>query len=268
MTIEPTADEIERIAEAIYAVRENSAPHTYGYLRPDLAKPYWEAARAAILAMDRRAEIDVMRAAIAWANNSLFGSHSFFLSTNGGEPDEHHLDRAIEELKTLVRRASLPAEQVKTVPEGQTPLNKDLGHRLLDVFNEGVAARDSGAFSPYHGHSLEHCLSAAGWVQRDLRIALDAAKLRIAELEKVIEENGVHMAELMPKYEVLRASPPAPAVAIEPNSEKEWALELRACGGANDQMLPKYARRLIADLWAEVVAREPAAAAPVQEPGQ
>lgn len=59
------------------------------------------------------------------------------------------------------------------VPAGQTPLNGDLSHRLLDVIREGAAARDSGASSPYHGHSLEHCLHATGWLQRDLRLALD-----------------------------------------------------------------------------------------------
>jgi len=53
---------------------------------------------------------------------------------------------------------------------------------------------------------------------------------------------------------------------IIPNSGKEWELELRACGGANDQMLPKYARRLIADLWAEVVAREPETLAALASP--
>lgn len=62
------------------------------------------------------------------------------------------------------------------VPEGQTPLNDKLGHRLLDVFQAGADSRDNGTGSPYHGHSLEHCLHAAGWVQRDLRLALDAAK--------------------------------------------------------------------------------------------
>ena len=61
------------------------------------------------------------------------------------------------------------------VPEGQTPLNDKLGHRLLDVFNEGIKARDAGTGSPYHGHSLEGCIHAAGWVQRDLRLALNSA---------------------------------------------------------------------------------------------
>jgi hypothetical protein len=62
------------------------------------------------------------------------------------------------------------------VPEGQIPLNDDLKHRLLDVFNEGIEARKTGTRSPYHGHSLEHCLHASGWVQQDLRMALDVAE--------------------------------------------------------------------------------------------
>lgn len=40
---------------------------------------------------------------IGWANNSLYGSHGFFLSTNGGEDNEHHLDSAIEKLKEQTR---------------------------------------------------------------------------------------------------------------------------------------------------------------------
>lgn len=76
------------------------------------------------------------------------------------------------------------------VPEGQTPLNDALGHRLLDVFNEGMAARDSAAGSPYHGHSLEHCLHASGWVQRDLRIALDKAKTDADRLTALEAENA------------------------------------------------------------------------------
>ncbi len=70
------------------------------------------------------------------------------------------------------------------MPEGQTPLDDKLGHRLIDVLREGAAARDSGAGSPYHGHSLEHCLHAAGWVSRDLRIALDARRADAAEMER------------------------------------------------------------------------------------
>ena len=50
-----------------------------------------------------RREVEEARGAIAWANNSLFGSHGFFLSLDGGEPDEHHLDRAIEDMKARNR---------------------------------------------------------------------------------------------------------------------------------------------------------------------
>ena len=78
------------------------------------------------------------------------------------------------------------------VPEGQTPLNDKLGHRLLDVFNEGIKARDAGTESPYHGHSLEGCIHAAGWVQRDLRLALNsahaappAAQVTATDLERI-----------------------------------------------------------------------------------
>ena len=77
---------------------------------------------------------------------------------------------------------SVPSKGRVTVPEGQTPLDDKLGHPLLDAFNEGIAARDSGECSPYHGHSLEHCIHAAGWVQRDLRLALDKAQPSVQEL--------------------------------------------------------------------------------------
>jgi hypothetical protein len=41
------------------------------------------------------AERDAARRVIAWANNSLFGSHNFFIGAHG----EHHLDTKIEDLK-------------------------------------------------------------------------------------------------------------------------------------------------------------------------
>lgn len=45
---------------------------------------------------------------VAWANNSLFGSHNFF-----GEGDEHHLDRKIEELKSFMREYGARAEKAE-----------------------------------------------------------------------------------------------------------------------------------------------------------
>lgn len=44
------------------------------------------------------------RQAIEEANNSLYGSQSFFLSKDGGEPDKYHLSRPIEELKQRAGR--------------------------------------------------------------------------------------------------------------------------------------------------------------------
>jgi len=48
-------------------------------------------------------ENEQLKRVISWANNSLFGSHGFFLSTKGGEPDEHILDTAIEVIKKQTR---------------------------------------------------------------------------------------------------------------------------------------------------------------------
>ena len=63
-------------------------------------------ARVAAVARAEKAEAerDEARKVIAWANNSLYGSHGFFLSLDGGPANEHHLDNGIEELKDIVRR--------------------------------------------------------------------------------------------------------------------------------------------------------------------
>lgn len=81
--------------------------------------------------------------------------------------------------------ASLASSRVK-VPEGQTALDDNLRHPLLDVIEEGKRARDSGQPSPYSGHSLEHCLHAEGWVRRDLELALreERAKAKASSEQK------------------------------------------------------------------------------------
>lgn len=56
-----------------------------------------------------------------------------------------------------------------------TPLDENLRHPLLDVFNDGRLARDTGKPSIYPGNTLEHCLHSAGWVERDLSLALEKA---------------------------------------------------------------------------------------------
>ena len=101
---------------------------------------------------------------------------AYWLESSG--KDAAHLRREVHEnaVKIVELLGLARDEAVTKVPEGQTPLNDMLHHPVLDVINEGMRARDNGAPSPYHGHSLEHCLHASGWVQRDLRLALDAAR--------------------------------------------------------------------------------------------
>lgn len=99
--------------------------------------------------LDREGELqrerDEARLAIEWANNSLFGSKSFFLSTNGLDADPHHLDRAIEELKRLARREALE-EAAKLIEDGypRPGISYKLDTCLHDKFQwedcEGCAA--------------------------------------------------------------------------------------------------------------------------------
>ncbi|MFG1302118.1 hypothetical protein V5F49_20220 [Xanthobacter sp. V3C-3] len=94
----------------------------------------------------------------------------------------------------------------RKVPDGQTPLDANLKHRYLDVIKEGEMARESGTGSPYHGHSLEHCLHAVGWVHRDLRIALDQAKSHPAPAqEPVAVPAGWKLVPETPTEEMQRA---------------------------------------------------------------
>ena len=62
-------------------------------------------------------ELDAAKRVITWANNSLYGSHGYFLSTNGGAPDEHHLDMPIEKLKSYGHEQYVRAEAIKAVAE-------------------------------------------------------------------------------------------------------------------------------------------------------
>ncbi|MDX0897481.1 hypothetical protein GOD90_10810 [Sinorhizobium medicae] len=81
---------------------------------PDDARLWIDAADE----LDRlRRELEEARRAIEWANNSLFGSHGFFLSVSGGEPDEHHLDRAIESLKEQKRKYYAELEEARKALE-------------------------------------------------------------------------------------------------------------------------------------------------------
>jgi len=62
-------------------------------------KPVNQFTAAADLMEEMEARNAELENVIGWANNSLYGSHGFFLSLNGREDNEHHLDSGIENLK-------------------------------------------------------------------------------------------------------------------------------------------------------------------------
>lgn len=94
-----------------------------------------------------------------------------------------------------------PDMKSRPVRAGETPLDANLGHRYLDVFREGGEAFDNRTASPYSGHSLEHCLHAAGWVQRDLRVALDSV---LAEREATEARHAAELRGQAERFEAFR----------------------------------------------------------------
>jgi len=155
--------------------------------------------------IDLRAGLDHAMAP-AQFRKRLYNALDFNVATPEGQRAKHHLREKVErEWGQWVRDNSLvypnrkgefivgqhlrglgaePPRVAPKVPEGQTPLDRNLKHRLLDVIDEGKKARDTEDGSPYHGHSLEHCLHATGWVYRDLQIALNDARAEIRRLEE------------------------------------------------------------------------------------
>jgi hypothetical protein len=132
---------------------------------------------------------------------------------------------------TLAHRgARWPGDGRCKVPVGQTPLDDNLHHRLLDVIKEGQQCRDDGTGSPYHGRSLEHCLHATGWVQRDLRLALDKANEALA-----------HRGARWPGADVLRGmARECAALGYERIGEKRNAQQVRF-GEFDDGIFPQLA---------------------------
>lgn len=82
-------------------------------------------------------ERDEAREAIAWANNSLFGSQGFFLTTNGGENDKHHLDRAIERLKADARHADRERNKAERERDALRAALRAIRDELADQLPEG-----------------------------------------------------------------------------------------------------------------------------------
>lgn len=63
--------------------------------------PGWRQELSLVAQLQNR--IKQLEEVVAWANNSLYGSHGFFLSMNGGTDDLMHLARGIEVLKDQTR---------------------------------------------------------------------------------------------------------------------------------------------------------------------
>lgn len=77
-------------------------------------------------------ELAIAKKIIAWANNSLYGSHGFFLSLDGGEPNEHHLDSQIEIIKASANKACNKLTTVQEEAERLRGERDALAGRVLD----------------------------------------------------------------------------------------------------------------------------------------
>ena len=67
-------------------------------------------------------------------------------------------------------------------------IDSKVSKKIFALLEEGEEARRSGACSPYGGRTLEHCLSAYGWVKEDLRQALIKADPKYARSQGVGSE--------------------------------------------------------------------------------
>ena len=84
-------------------------------------------------------ELAEAKEVIAWANNSLFGSRGFFLSTRGDlPPNPHHLDTAIEKLKADARMKHRAEAERNSALDQCTRL-----HRELAAAQAAIAAADA-----------------------------------------------------------------------------------------------------------------------------
>jgi hypothetical protein len=83
----------------------------------------------------------------------------------------HGLDMTIDEAEkaiSFIKEQSLCKNACTALINGT--------HWVLEIFKDGERARDTGEACPWPGGTLEQALHAAGWVSRDLHIALDKAK--------------------------------------------------------------------------------------------
>jgi len=113
-----------------------------------------------------KVESAAMRSVIVEANNSLFGSHNFFLSTSGEGEDKLHLSRAIERIKAQGNKAWNENAALREQAVSVKPLEwEEWGARDGDVvkFYRGdgpVATYKITLYRDNSGHI--HCLSDIG----------------------------------------------------------------------------------------------------------
>ena len=83
-----------------------------------------------------RGELAIYKTAVAWANNSLYGSQGDFLSLDGGPPHVHHLDFAIERLKASGNRNKHAAEAAES----------SLARARADAIEDAAKVAENAAF--------------------------------------------------------------------------------------------------------------------------
>jgi hypothetical protein len=100
---EADKNELTQRNHIIFMERKNALKRSIEMTREDAE--HYRAVAEALKA------IPMMKAVIARANNTLFGSWSFFMSKSGDdEPTEHHLSDEIDKLKEYGRKQYLRAE--------------------------------------------------------------------------------------------------------------------------------------------------------------
>lgn len=124
----------------------------------------WEEVKAYVAELE--VENSLLKRVIAWANNSLFGSHGFFLSLSGDNPaDEHHLDKAVEELKELNREYCVRIRELEDRLEAAEKVIAPFVE-ASDYFTTGIHRRPAEDALPC-GPALivKHLRAAAKWME-------------------------------------------------------------------------------------------------------
>lgn len=145
------------------------------------------------------AQLEFDRKVIARANNSLFGSWGYFLSLDGGEPNEHHLDMPIERLKETARHAEAAEARLAEVERENNAIRHDISRQIEITTAECNRAE-----------AAEDRLAEAERLLSDAKAELRAAEARIAklteELKKIAEDSEANTLSAIRKSGVAAAA--------------------------------------------------------------